>query len=110
MLYTLAFKESGLVIGDCGLVMMEAEGKAIAELGYELRSDCWGKGVATRAASVVRNHVFAVLRMPRSVSVIRQGSDRLRRMAERIGMTLERELDLGGATSWRLRLYGTTPT
>ena len=55
-LFTLVLCESGEVIGDCGLERMELDGREETELGYDLRSDHWGRGLATEAARAVIEH------------------------------------------------------
>ena len=44
-LFSVILKESGELIGDCGLEQMEDQGAA--ELGYDFRSDFWNRGFAT---------------------------------------------------------------
>jgi RimJ/RimL family protein N-acetyltransferase len=93
-------KESGLLIGDCGLERMEVGGVPEVELGYDLRSDHWGQGLATEAASAVRGFAFNALGLPRLVSLIRPSNAASCRVAEKIGMQREREIDRGGQTYW----------
>lgn len=50
-LFSVILKADGLLIGDCGLELMEVEGATEAELGYDFRSDHWGRGLATEAAT-----------------------------------------------------------
>ena len=53
-LFSVILKANGLLIGDCGLEVMEVDGMQVAELGYDFRSDYWNQGYATEAASAVR--------------------------------------------------------
>lgn len=101
-LFTVVHRESGLVIGDCGLELMELDGGSVAELGYDLRSDVWGHGLATEAASAVRDHAFDALGLERLISLVRVCNAASRRVAEKIGMRLERELDRGDVRYWQL--------
>ncbi|MBA2247767.1 MAG: GNAT family N-acetyltransferase [Chloroflexia bacterium] len=101
-LFTLILKEPGAIIGDCGLERMElddgpATGLAV-ELGYDLRSNFWNRGLATEAAVAVR--AFGTLRLPRLVSLIRQGNIASRRVAEKAGMRHERDIIRSGIPSW----------
>ncbi len=100
-LFTVILKDSNVVIGDCGLELMDVNGNHEAELGYDLRSDQWGQGFATEAASAVRDHAFADLDIPRLISLIRSGNHASRRVAEKIGMELEAELERYGTKYWR---------
>lgn len=103
-LFTVILKESGSVIGDCGLELMALDdgpaAVAAAELGYDLRSDHWNRGLATEAAMAVRDHAFGTLRLPRLASLIRQGNVPSRRVAEKIGMRHERDILRSGHPYW----------
>ena len=97
-LFTVVERASGDVIGDCGLELMDVG----AELGYDLRADRWGRGLATEAASAVRDHAFSALGLDRLVSLIRSGNAASRRVAEKVGMHHARDLERGSA---RYELY-----
>ena len=60
-LFSVILKASGKLISDCGLEVMEVDGAQVAELGYDFRSDNWHQGLATEAATVVRDFAFGVL-------------------------------------------------
>lgn len=47
-------KSSGDLIGLCGIIPREFEGKTIYEIGYSLMQSHWGKGYATEAATHMR--------------------------------------------------------
>jgi [ribosomal protein S5]-alanine N-acetyltransferase len=99
-LFSVLHKLDGVLIGDCGLERMEIG----VELGYDLRSDYWGQGLATEAATAVRDFAFTTLQLDRLISLIRIGNDRSRRVAEKIGMSLAEELDRNGARYWVYRV------
>lgn len=67
---------------------MDEEGVAVAELGYDFRSDYWNQGYATEAAIAVRNYAFNILRLPRLISLIRVKNMASQRMAVKVGMTI----------------------
>jgi RimJ/RimL family protein N-acetyltransferase len=102
-LFSVILKASGQLVGDCGLEVMELEGAQVAELGYDFRSDCWGQGLATEAATAVRDYAFQALGLPELVSLIRAGNDASQRVAEKIGMHLVSEFTRYGI---RYRKYG----
>lgn len=85
-LFSVIHKADGRLVGDCGLENMEIEGVAETELGYDFRSDYWNQGLATEAASAVRDHAFGPLALQRLVSLIRDGNLASQRVAEKIGM------------------------
>ena len=99
-LFSVILKESGILIGDCGLEHMEVHGVPEVELGYDLRGDYWGRGFATEAAAAVRNFAIDVLGLPRLVSLIRPSNVASCRVAEKIGMLREIEIDRGGHIYW----------
>lgn len=98
-LFAAVLKESGLLVGNCGLELMDMDdtgGTPAAELGYDFRRDYWNRGLATEAATAVRDYAFGTLRLPRLVSLIRAGNEASRRVAEKVGMTLHAEVTRGG--------------
>lgn len=102
-LYSVLRKPDGLLIGDCGLELLDDE-PGVAELGYDLRSDHWGRGLATEAAAAVRDHAFGVLGLPRLVSLIRHGNHASRRVAEKIGMRHVDDPIRDGRPYWLYRI------
>ena len=52
--------DSGDHVGCCGLRPHQSQRK-IHELGFHIRSDCWGHGYAYEAASVVVDYAFSVI-------------------------------------------------
>jgi len=97
-------KDSRKLIGDCGLEWKEVQGASLPELGYDFHSDYWHQGLATEAATAVRDYAFGELDLPRLVSLIRVGNEASRRVAERVGMELLNEFK----SPWGVRywLYG----
>jgi RimJ/RimL family protein N-acetyltransferase len=101
-LFSVILKETGELIGDCGLEEMEREGGA--ELGFDFYSDFWNQGYATEAASAVRDYAFKTLRLPRLISLIRVGNLPSQRVAEKVGMTLMEEITRFGRRYWKYAL------
>jgi ribosomal-protein-alanine N-acetyltransferase len=99
-LFSVILKSEGLLIGDCGLETKQIDGVALTELGYDFRSDYWNRGFATEAASAVRDFAFGTLHLPRLISLIRVGNAASRRVSEKIGMRLDREVVRGGIAYW----------
>jgi [ribosomal protein S5]-alanine N-acetyltransferase len=73
-LFSVILKSNRLLIGDCGLELIEVDGHVVAELGYDFRSDYWYQGYATEAAMAVRDYAFGQLLLPRLTSIIRVGN------------------------------------
>ncbi len=61
------------------------------EIGYRLHPDHWGQGLGTEAARAVRNYGFDNLKLPRLISLIHPDNVASRRVAEKNGMTPEKE-------------------
>lgn len=100
-LFSVILKETGELIGDCGLEQMQINGQTIAELGYDFRSDFWNHGYATEAACSVRDYAFNTLQLPQLISLIRVGNLASKRVAEKVGMTLLEEFTRYGIQYWK---------
>jgi RimJ/RimL family protein N-acetyltransferase len=57
------------------------------ELGWTLRRESRGRGVATEAARAARDSAFAQLRLDRVISLIERSNERSFAVARRLGMT-----------------------
>ena len=57
-LWAVCLKETGEVIGDCGLTMQLIDGQIKPEIGYHIRSDKQRNGFAKEAAIAVRDWTF----------------------------------------------------
>jgi ribosomal-protein-alanine N-acetyltransferase len=84
------------MIGDCGIIRQHVEGERLYEIGYHLRRDFWGQGLATEAAIACRDWAFAHLKTERLISLIRPENVPSRRVAERNGMTVWKEVNWRG--------------
>lgn len=84
-------KATGRVIGDCGLLEKEVDGQREIELIYVLAADTWGRGYATEVAGALRDHAFRDLGLRRLIALIDPANTPSARVAEKIGMRLEKE-------------------
>jgi RimJ/RimL family protein N-acetyltransferase len=89
-------QSAGELIGDCGIIRQEVEGEHLYEIGYHLRRDFWGRGLATEAAIACRDWAFANLKTDRVISLIRPENLASRRVAERNGMKVWKEVTWRG--------------
>jgi RimJ/RimL family protein N-acetyltransferase len=62
------------------------------ELGWRLSSSSWGHGYATEAALAARDDAFTRLGLPDLISIIHPDNTRSRRVAEKAGMSVERQV------------------
>jgi ribosomal-protein-alanine N-acetyltransferase len=91
-LYAVVLKDSDEVIGDCGVIRQIIEGEPQLEIGYHFRRDQWGHGYATEAARGCMGLAFHTFGAEKLISLIRPENLPSRRVAERNGMKLEREV------------------
>ena len=85
-LWAIDQKGGGRCIGYCGLIRQTIGGRQEIEIGYKLANPFWGQGIATEAASAVREWGFANLRVRRLISIIDPLNVASIRVAEKIGM------------------------
>jgi [ribosomal protein S5]-alanine N-acetyltransferase len=90
-LWAIDLKSTGEMIGDCGITLQEVDGEALPEVGYHLRRDLWGQGLATEAARACRDYGFTQMKADFLVSLIRPENVPSCRVAERNGMKIWRE-------------------
>jgi RimJ/RimL family protein N-acetyltransferase len=91
-LWAMILKSTGDLIGDCGVTLQEVDGSREVEIGYHVRKDLWGQGLASEAACACRDWGFARLPVERIISLIRPENLPSRRVAEKNGMTVWKEI------------------
>lgn len=91
-LWAVILKDSRQFIGDCGLVIQEVDGAEELEVGYHLNRNFWGQGLATEAARGCMDYGFDQLNARRIISMIRPENLSSRRVAERNGLKVEKEI------------------
>ncbi len=87
-LWAVVEKESGGIIGQCGLTMQDWSGREVLEVGYLFRRDKWHRGFATEAAAACKNYAFQTLRAREVFSIIRENNLPSQRVAQRNGMSV----------------------
>ncbi|MGZ4688466.1 MAG: GNAT family N-acetyltransferase [Acidimicrobiia bacterium] len=101
--YSFAIVEhsTSAVLGTCGLNGIDRVNRW-ANLGYWVRTPATGRGVATRAATLVAGFGFADLGLDRIEILAATGNAPSQRVAERVGATregvLRRRLRIGEAS------------
>ena len=91
-LFAVTLKDNEEVIGDCGIIKQDVEGETAMEVGYHFRRDQWGRGYATEAARACMGLAFDAFEADKVISLIRPENVPSRRVAERNGMKLDREV------------------
>lgn len=90
-LWAVCLKETGEMIGDCGLTLQNIEGEMLPEIGYHIRADQQKKGYAREAAAAVRDWAFANTDYPALYSYCKYSNVPSYKTAESIGMHMEKE-------------------
>lgn len=94
---TVLEKASGRVVGRCGLAHWEIEDEDELEVGYLIARSDWGRGYATEAARAVRDYALGELGRTRLIALIAHDNERSARVAEKLGMTHERDVLFHGS-------------
>ena len=94
-------RESGALVGRVGF--HQPEGWPDFELGWTMGRLSWGKGYAPEAARACLDYAFDVMKRDHVISLIDPANVSSIRVAEKIGETLEGEIEIG---AHRLLVYG----
>ena len=89
-------RASGGFVGTIGPAMQEVEGERLVEIGWHVRPGLKGSGYAPEAAAAARDWAFANLDVGHVISLILPENTPSARVAEKIGMRVEREADFKG--------------
>jgi ribosomal-protein-alanine N-acetyltransferase len=91
-LWAMVLRTNGELIGDCGLTVQEVDSTDEIEIGYHVRRDYWGQGLATEAARACRVYGFVHLPVDLLISLIGPENLPSRRVAEKNGMTIWKQV------------------
>jgi ribosomal-protein-alanine N-acetyltransferase len=108
-------RETGELIGRCGLLPWRAIATATGELvlqaadehpvegatyevelAYLLAKERWGRGLGSEAAGAIVDHAFGTLRLPRLICLFDPQNLASRRVAEHVGFRFERDVAMDG--------------
>jgi ribosomal-protein-alanine N-acetyltransferase len=101
-LWPVVEKASGQLVGHCGLLPKEIDGKPEVELIYVFDASVWGKGYAAEMALALEKYAFEQMGLRRLVSLIDPQNEASERVALRAGMRLERETIRPGGKMMRV--------
>ena len=90
-LWATIYKETGKFIGRCGLLPWTIDGQNEVEVAYTIAQEYWGQGLATEAAQAILNYGFDTLNLSRLIALIDSENIASQKVAEKIGMTFEKE-------------------
>jgi len=89
-LWAADLKETGGMIGLCGLIVQDCDGEQVLEIGYFLQKAHWHRGYAIEAAMACKRYAFEVLGASEVCSIIREDNTASQNVARRNGMTVRK--------------------
>ena len=87
-LWAVVLKESGEIIGQCGITLQDVNGEWVPEVGYLFERAYWHRGFATEAAIACKEYAFNVLGLDTVYTIIRDNNIASQNVAKRNGMTV----------------------
>lgn len=97
-LWAVVLKETGEMIGQCGLTMQQWKDRELLEVGYLFQRLYWHKGYATEAAKACKKYAFEVLNADEVCSIIRDTNIASQKVAIRN--------DMAAADTWTKHYRG----
>ncbi|WP_313134119.1 GNAT family N-acetyltransferase [Anaerocolumna sp.] len=91
-LWAVILKETGIMIGQCGITMQDYSGSRVMEVGYLFQKKYWHCGYASEAAIACKEYAFNKLNAKEVYSIIRDTNIPSQNVAKRNGMTRIDEL------------------
>ena len=90
-LWAVVLKETGEMIGDCGITMQNIHGQMLPEVGYHIRADHQRKGYATEAAAACIRYAFEKHNFPAVYSYMKYTNIPSQKTAMKNGMVFIEE-------------------
>ena len=90
-LWAAVLKETGEMIGQCGLIVQDCDGEQLLEIGYLFQKAHWHRGYATEAAVACKCYAFDVLGAREVCSMIRENNIASQNVARRNGMAVRKK-------------------
>lgn len=88
--WAVVLRATSEVIGCCGPALTVIDGPPERELGYRLRPEHWGGGLATEAAAAALDHCFMHLGFTSLLGFVEPANTASARVLTKIGMTYQR--------------------
>jgi len=96
-LWAVERKDTGELIGDCGLMLVEGTGPEV-ELAYHYKLSAWNRGFGTEAAIACLGQAFGPIGLDRVIAICVPDNIGSWRVMEKAGMTYETTADYYGLT------------
>lgn len=87
-LWAVTLRETGEMIGQCGLTKQHIMNEDVVEVGYLFNRAFWHRGFALEAAAVCRDYAFQTLGTQRVYAQVRDTNIASMNVAIRLGMTI----------------------
>lgn len=87
-LWAVVLKETGTLVGQCGLTWQKVNNVSVLELGYLFNRNYWHQGLAIEAARACKDYAFEELRTEEVYSIIRETNVASMNVAIRNGMLI----------------------
>lgn len=87
-LWAVELRDTGTMIGQCGLTRQSILGENVIEVGYLFNRGHWHRGFATEAAAASRDYAFGQLGADRVWAQVRDTNIASMNVAIRLGMTV----------------------
>ena len=105
-LWAVILKETGELIGDCGITMQNIHGQRLPEIGYHIRRNLWRRGYASEAAQACMDFIFTRTSFNSVYSYMKYTNEASYGVALKNGMTFIEEYD--DPINTRTRVYAIT--
>jgi ribosomal-protein-alanine N-acetyltransferase len=92
-LWATILKETGQLIGRCGLIPWTIDGQQEVEVAFALASAYWCQGLATEIGRALVEYGFGHLALSRLICLIEPENEASIQVATKIGMTFERKAE-----------------
>jgi RimJ/RimL family protein N-acetyltransferase len=89
--WAVIHRETGRLIGYCGIAVEEIDGKIENELGYRFDPKFWGQGLGTEAASACLEYAFNTLHLEYLLAIVEPDNIASVRILQKIGMSFIKE-------------------
>jgi RimJ/RimL family protein N-acetyltransferase len=90
-LWATVERSTGEFLGRCGLLPWHIQGTDEIELAFMIKKERWREGLATEAAQGIIKHAHEALALRRLVCLVMLGNAASVGVAEKVGMSFERE-------------------
>ncbi|MDR1078250.1 MAG: GNAT family N-acetyltransferase [Propionibacteriaceae bacterium] len=87
-LWAVVLRQTGALIGQCGVSWQDIDGRHVLEVGYLFNRARWGHGYATEAARACRDWAFTELGADEVFAQVRDTNIASMNVAIRLGMTI----------------------